>query len=560
MIAKKKKIRLQIVDQYIEQVSTGKRVAGKYEKLAVDRFLKDLQRDDLYFDADYVKWLLDLFQKFRFTNGKWKGKHFKLEPFQAFILANAYGFKRKRDDLRRFNKVYKKIARKNGKTEFLAAVANFGLIFDKENSPEIYWAATKRDQAKIGWRRQKVMIEQMMAESKYVKKRFATNQSRIFGKLDTGFSFALGRDSKSEDGLSPHYALIDEYHSHPDDGLLNVLESGMGAREQPLTWIITTAGFNYNSACKQFEDVCKKVLEGQIESDQVFAIIYDIDEDDDWEDELTWQKANPCLGTSLNMEFMRSEFRKAKTEGKSKETSFKTKNLNIWLKGQVGWIPVSKWDKLALPGVELDQMKGRTGYMGFDLSSTYDISAVAIFFPSLYEKDKPKLLIYYFCPDERSYSDEYEHIYKEWAAQDHIVVTPGSSIDQDYIKTFILSVAETVDIKKIGYDKWQSNKLATELMEDGAKVESFGQTVSNFNEPLKYLEKLIIDGNLEHDGNPVSSWMFGNCSIYTNTSGLRKIIKQNESLKIDGFVAAMMALGMYLNEQNKEIKSVYESG
>ena len=547
----------ELISKYVDGVQNGQRIAGKYEKLAVLRFLSDLEHPDYYFDDNYVDWLLNLFQKFRFTNGKWKGKHFKLEPFQAFILANAYGFKRKKDGLRRFNKVYKKIARKNGKTEFLAAVANFGLIFDKENSPEIYWAATKRDQAKIGWRRQKVMIEQMMGESKYVKKRFGTNQSRIFGKVDTGFSFALGRDSKSEDGLSPHYALIDEYHSHPDDGLLNVLESGMGAREQPLTWIITTAGFNYNSACKQFEDVCKRILEGTVDNDQVFAIIYDIDDDDDWENENAWEKANPCLGTSLNIEFMRSEFKKAKTEGKSKESSFKTKNLNMWIKGQVGWLPQYKWDKLAVPGLNLDSLAGYTCYMGLDLSSTYDISAVALFFPAI---DKPKALIYYFCPSERSYSDDYDYSYNEWAARDQIIATPGSSVDQELIKNFVLNCAQIADVKKIGYDKWQSNKLATELMEDGANVESFGQTVSNFNEPLKYLEKLIVDENLEHDGNEVTSWMFGNCSIYTNNTGLRKITKQNDQLKIDGFVALMMALGMYLNEQDKQVKSVYETG
>lgn len=548
------------VEIYVNSVLSGKRVAGKYEKLAVQRFLNDLEREDIYFDEDYILWLLNLFAKFRFTKGKWKGLSFNLEPFQSFILANAYGFKRKRDDLRRYNKVYKKIARKNGKTEFLAAVANFGLIFDKENSPEIYWAATKRDQAKIGWRRQRIMIEQMMGESKYIKKRYGTNQSRIFAKGDDAFSFALGRDSKSEDGLNPHYALIDEYHSHPDDGLLNVLESGMGAREQPLTWIITTAGFNYNSACKQFEDICKKILDGQLENDQIFAMIFDIDDDDDWEDEKVWAKPNPSLGASLNIEFMRSEYQKAKTEGKSKETSFKTKNLNIWLKGQVGWIPVSKWDRCEVAGLSIHDFKGRSAYMGFDLSSTYDISAVSLFIPSIVEKEKHRLFIYYFCPEERTYTDEYEYSYQEWAAKEYITSTPGSSIDQDQIKEFILSLANELDIKKIGYDKWQSNKLATELMDDGAKVESFGQTVGNFNEPLKFLEKLIVDGNLEHDGNPVHSWMFGNCSIYANNSGLRKIIKQNESLKIDGFVAALMAIGVYLNQQNKEVKSVYETG
>ena len=548
------------VEIYVNSVLSGKRVAGKYEKLAIQRFLNDLEREDIYFDEDYILWLLNLFAKFRFTKGKWKGLSFSLEPFQSFILANAYGFKRKRDDLRRYNKVYKKIARKNGKTEFLAAVANFGLIFDKENSPEIYWAATKRDQAKIGWRRQRIMIEQMMGESKYIKKKYGTNQSRIFAKGDDAFSFALGRDSKSEDGLNPHYALIDEYHSHPDDGLLNVLESGMGAREQPLTWIITTAGFNYNSACKQFEDICKKILDGQLENDQIFAMIFDIDDDDDWEDEKVWAKPNPSLGASLNIEFMRSEYQKAKTEGKSKETSFKTKNLNIWLKGQVGWIPVSKWDRCQVSGLSIHDFKGRSAYMGFDLSSTYDISAVSVFIPSIVEKEKHKLFIYYFCPEERTYTDEYEYSYQDWAAKEHITSTPGSSIDQDQIKEFILSLANELDIKKIGYDKWQSNKLATELMDDGAKVESFGQTVGNFNEPLKFLEKLIVDGNLEHDGNPVHSWMFGNCSIYANNSGLRKIIKQNESLKIDGFVAALMAIGVYLNQQNKEVKSVYETG
>jgi phage terminase large subunit-like protein len=222
-------------------------------------------------------------------------------PWQAAILYLAYGWRRKKDHKRRFVKVYIKVARGNAKTEFLAGVGNIGFFFESEKDPQIYWVATKKAQAAIGFGRQKTMAQRLRRDYVEVAEMCDTSVARIYETKGVGYVTYLGKDSKTEDGFSPLYGLIDEYHAHPNDDMIHVIESGMVKRESPMTWIITTAGNNPQCPCAEFEKRAKQMLQGDMLNEQLLAFIYDLDEGDDWQDQNVWAKANPAMGVSINL-------------------------------------------------------------------------------------------------------------------------------------------------------------------------------------------------------------------------------------------------------------------
>ena len=554
---------MRCVDDYIDAVLSGERIAGHYEKKAVERYLKDLETAEkrgFYFDKAEATEIIELIGRFRHTKGKWQGKPFKLQGWQAFRYWNMYGWKKQSNGMRRFNKSYVKVARKNGKTEDLAAAGNIGLCFDGEKGAEIYWAATKRDQAKIGWTRQKMMMEYLRKDSKSMAKRYSTNTSRIFSTQDDSFAVALGKDSKTEDGSFPHYVFIDEYHAHPDSSLLDVLESGTGARDQPITWIITTAGFNKYSPCKEYEDVCKSILNGTIDNDQTFIQIFDIDVEDDWQNPDVWAKANPSIGVSLNWDFMHSECKKALDEGGDKEISFITKNCNKWADTKTSWIGQHKWRPLEKE-FTLEDLRGFKCFAGIDLATIFDIAALCLFFPKQRGLDQNHVLWFYFVPEEsakeRQHNDKVPYL--KWIKEGHIIATEGSSIDQDYIKDKLLEITNSVQVLSIGIDQWQAAKFMTEVMESGFNdIYPYPQTTKPFNEPIKKITEMIVDRDLVHNGNPVTNWMLGNVHLFKDRSGLCKFDKSGKKAKIDGWVAFGMAKGEFLNKPELMIEQDYK--
>ena len=328
---------MNLAEKYIDDVLNGRIVTGKDIYLQCERHVNDLKQQkkksfSYYFDEEAAEQVIKFAAVSFFGKGRLSGKHFELSGWQAALLWQVYGWKRKDTHTRKYKQVYVKVARKNGKTEFLGLIGNYGFTNEAfkgpEKDPEIYWAATKKDQAKYGWLIQKSQLKHLCGHSPKVGNYCKILTHNIDTVKGTGFVRYLGKDSKTEDGLSPYYGLVDEYHEHPSNDMVNVLVSGMGARISPLLWIITTAGFNPQSPCAQFEKRCKDILRGSIDNDTILPWIFDLDPDDDWHDEDNWQKANPNLGVSVNMEFLRDQYRDAVTMGADKEANFLTKNLN----------------------------------------------------------------------------------------------------------------------------------------------------------------------------------------------------------------------------------------
>lgn len=553
---------MNLPEQYINDVVTGKRVAGQFEIKAVKRHLEDIdtaKERGLKFDKKRGLLHLELIKQFPFVKGRWGGKPFKPTPWQSFVIYMIYGWL-KWDETdkryyRRFKKLYIKIAKKNGKTEFMAAIASLEFLLNTDMEAEFYWGATKRDQAKIGWKRQKHMIEKKQVKSKYFKTRFGSNTTRIYDKKNSSFIAALGRDSKTEDGISPKVAIIDEYHEHRDNSLIKQIETASIIFRERLILIITTAGFNSQSECKKFEEVCKMMLNGTIENDELFALIFDLDPDDDWNDEKVWRKANPSLGTSLRLADFRGEYKKAIQEGLSAEINFKTKNLNIWTTVRKTWIQDKYW-KDRIKEVSEEELKAAKCYGGFDLSGNRDFTAFALVFDL---EECLYLKTYFYLPEEaiRDNSHRDGVNYMEWVNDGFLKLTPGEVIDYKYLEKEIEGICKNYDVDSIAYDPWKFEALRQSLEEVGIEMYPFNQRFSNFGMPTSEFERLLYDNGftMYNDGNAILRWMLSNVAIRINPEGLMKPDKEKSKEKIDGIVAGIMALGLYMTKKHEKDNS-----
>jgi phage terminase large subunit-like protein len=552
-------------ETYMKQVQEGSVIVGKWIKKAVQRHhfdLKAAKRRDFpyFFSPTHAAQAIEAFELQRLAFGQHTDEPFVLMPWQAWILYMAYGWRKKSDKTRRFVKVYIKVARGNAKTEFLAGVGNIGFFFESEKDPQIYWVATKKDQAKIGFGRQKTMAQRLRRDYVEIAEMCDTSVARIYETKGVGYVSYLGKDSKTEDGFSPLYGLIDEYHAHPNDDMIHVIESGMVKRRSPMTWIITTAGNNPNCPCAEFEKRCKQMLDGDVKNDQLLAVIYDLDEADDWQDFACWPKANPSLGISVNIDALKSEYQKAITEGIQKENNFKTKNLNVWVHSRQAWISDEKFRAGSKP-FEASMLDGRLCFGGLDLSKNRDITALALFFPRQSDKDKHHVLMRFWCPEdnarERNRLDGIPYL--QWARDGWLTLTPGDIIDTEYIESEILACLDRYKFHSCAYDRWRATELVKDILEKtgsaqtdtGAFMEGFTQTAGHFVAPLTELEKMIMRRQLNHGRNPVLEWMNRNVVIFSDTNGNFKIDKAKSSEKVDGMVALGMAIGQWMTYKHK---------
>lgn len=527
-------------NKYIDDVMQNRITVCKKVKQAVKRHCNDLQKSKTtfpyYFDDKRAQNAIQFFGEMVHTKGLLAGQKLKSEPWQQFIIASIYGWRRKDNNLRRFRRCYIQIARKNGKTFFSAGVGLYDLI--SENGAEVYSAATKRDQARRAFLDAKNTVKYSKILSKHVQ---SFSNALVF--RDGSFT-ALSSDYESQDSLNPSCAIIDEYHAHRDDNLLNVIQSGMGQRQQPLLFIITTAGHNLNSPCHEEYERCEKMLEGLkgYENDEYFAMIYELDARDDWRNEANWCKANPNLYVegAVSIENLRSDYQNA-LQKSSSEAEFKTKRLNLWVNNADTWIPASKWARCQKRFSE-EKLAGLPCYGGIDLSKRNDFTALTLYFPlpdgKVYAKH------HFYIPeaqiDIKMKTDNYR--IREWIKKGYITATPGETVDYSYMESQIFKDAEVYDIQEIAYDR----NLALRLIEDLAgtfNMTDFGQSIVAMSEPSKDWEKLVVDGKLI-DNNPVMEWMVSCATIRTDANSNIKVVKPDSmksSKRIDGVITSIMA-------------------
>lgn len=555
------------IHEYALDVVEGREIAGKLVRQACARHFYDLETAELrglYFDQLEAQRILDLFGMLRHSKGEWAGQRFYLERWEQFIIGSVFGWRWIEDESRRFKTAYNELARKNGKTTLLAGVGLVGLTIDREPGAEIYAVATKRDQAKIVFEEAKRMVAKSEALSNLV------NEFAFSLAVDaTASSFQpLGADHNTMDGLNVHMGLIDELHAHKGPEVYEVIETATGARRQPLMFSITTAGSDQTSFCFEQHEYAEKVLSGVLEDDSFFAYIAALDEDDAWDDESVWKKANPNLGVSVKIEKLREEVAAAKATPR-KQNAVRRLRLNQWTRATTRLLDLDRWDANAGPlmpqEIETKNL-GRPCWAGLDLSSTTDVSAfVAVWPPEDPEEGVFEVACRFWIPGENIGDRVLKHRvpYNLWVQEGWVIASEGEVIDYHDICDEILEFHTRHPIEEIAFDRWGSQAISNDLTEAGLTMVQFGQGYGSMNSPTKELETMVISKMLQHGGNPVLRWMADNLEVATDTAGNVKPKKPDHKMshkKIDGMVSLIMAISRSLvGETHGDVPNPYES-
>lgn len=534
---------------YARAVVAGKIPAGSYIKLACQRFLDDLKRtgpDWSYkYDAAKADRAIRFMEKMPHTKGKWAAKRQQLvfQPWQHFIECNLFGWVHKRSGLRRFRKAYEEIPRKNGKSLRLAARGLYLFCADGEAGAEIYSGATSEKQAYEVFRPAWQMVQKLAA----LRARFGIEQAG--NPKNPGPMYVMEDMSKFEpmigkpgDGSSPHAALVDEYHEHDTDHMVDAMETGMGAREQPMLCIITTAGTNLSGPCYETRSDVIRILQGEVKDETVFGAIFGIDEGDRWDDPASLRKANPNYGVSVFEDFLLAQLEQAKRSA-SKQSAFRTKHLNDWVGAKLAWMNMLAWQRQKR-SFEIEDFAGCPCWIGVDLASKLDVAAVVM----LFERDGSYYAIPRFYVPE-SAVEENER-YQLLVLAGHLVATPGNMTDYAYIEEQLKElVAQGIDVRDIAFDPAQAAYLMTRLEQEGLPVVEMAQSVRNLSEPMKEVEALILSRRLWHDGNDGMTWMMGNVVARVDAKEHIYPRKEKQESKIDGAVALIMAMGRAMQVQ-----------
>ena len=489
------------------------------------------------------------------TKGKWAGTPFWLLPWQEQLIRDIFGIV-KADGNRQFRTAFVEICKKVGKSELAAAVALYLLYADNEPSAEVYGAAADRQQASIVFDVAKQMVEMSPALMKRSKLMGATK--RIVNYSNAGYYQVLSAEVGGKHGFSVSGLVFDEIHTQPNRQLYDVLTKGSSdARQNPLHFIITTAGNDRHSIAYELHTKAVDILEGRRVDPTFYPVVYGLKDDEDWEDEANWYKVNPSLGYTVDIERLRDAYGEAK-QNPADEVTFKWLRCNMWVSSTVAWIPDAIYMRGNEP-IDVDALAGRDCYAGLDLSSTGDITALVLIFPPRNEDEKYVLLPYFWIPEEtiprrvKANSVPYDI----WEKQGYIMSTEGNVIHYDFIEKFIMDLSEKYHILEIAVDRWNATQMIQNLEGEGFTIVPFGQGFSSMSAPTKEFYRLLMDGRIIHGGNPVLRWMAGNVVIDTDPAGNIKVTKAKSKEKIDGIVAAIMALDRCIRQEGQS-GSVYD--
>ena len=576
-----------IAKQYARDVVSGKKPAGKSIRRQCQRFLDELkvQRRKEFphrFDDDKASRVCRFIERLPHSKGKWaRSKELlRLEPWQIWILCCTFGWLRKRDGLRRFRVLFVVVPRKNGKSALAAGIGLYMFCADGEFGAEVYSGATNEKQAWEVFKPARLMAQRTPALIKRFKIEINAKNMICIGD-ESKFETIIGNPG---DGQSPSCSIHDEYHEHADDGQVDTMQTGMGAREQPLQVLITTAGDNLGGPCyakiqEEREklqgigvmDEAREALAaaglghngGPPLDDETFFAEFAADDDDDWRSEETLRKANPNLGVSVDGDFLRARQREAITTPR-KAGVFKTKHLDLWVASKAAYFDIQKWrtcHDLNVPMrgrdlFEYEALRGRRCVAGLDLASKVDIAALELLFLPIGGKatvDDPYVRVgFYFLPEETVLSVP---AYQGWDAQGLINVTQGNIIDYDEILDTLRDVRGFCQLEQVAYDPHQATYMVTTMVKEGFPVIEYRPIVLNFSEPMKELDALTKAGTIAHGGCPVMEWQMNNVVAQADRKDNVYPNKPRVEAKIDNPVALISALGASMTKEEEVIQT-----
>lgn len=533
--------------RYAEDIVAGRIVAGRKAKLACARHLRDLERAEtdpnwkFMFDAAKANAFCARIEQFPHIKGRWAAKQEKIElqPWQCFAVAVPFGWVHKVTRLRRFRKIYLRVARKNAKSTLAAAIGLVMLLDDAEFGAEVYAGATTEKQAWEVFGPAKLMLER---SPRLLKEYGAEVFARAIVKPADNSRFwpIIG---KPGDGSSPSCAIADEYHEHDTSDLVDTMETGMGSREQPMMLIITTAGTNLASPCHDLDKDCVKILQGTIEDETLFALIYDIDEEDDWTDPEVLPKANPNLDVSVSRDFLITQLAVAKSNS-AYQNRFKTKHLNMWCGASVAGINMASWANCADRDLRIEQFAGEPMHAALDLASKVDICSYMRVFVRLVDGERHYYAFgKHYLPEETIAEAKTNQLaYRKWVVDGWLTQTEGAEIEFDRIRDDVLADKSQYQLKEIAYDPWRATQLAQQLRAEGATTVEMGQTARNMAEAFDELLAAIKSGRFHHNGDPALEWMASNTLAKTVAKGMVIPAKDKPEQKIDAIVSLTMAI------------------
>jgi phage terminase large subunit-like protein len=508
---------------------------GYFIKLAAKRFLKDLEREDIYFDEKEANKIVNFAERYCcLWEDKWRGQPVTILPWMAFIFQQIYGWFYTETKLRRIRRVYVQVAKKNGKTTIAGVLNNYHLFADaRVQTPKIFVGANNEDQAKICVNISGKLIEQSPSLYQFVEDgdislfKYKENIVNIVHKGRDGFIKALSKEAQSttsaaaggKHGFNPSLGVIDEYAMADTDGLLNALESGQAARQEPLIFCITTAGFKKNGPCfQQLRKTGIEILEGVSTDDNYLPIIFELDKGDDISNEDIWMKCNPNLGVSVFPEFLRSRYNSAKNEGGSKMVDVRTLNFNEWCETPEIWIPNEVWQANS-HGYNVSQLAGVECYAGLDLVSGLSINSISLFFP-YFRGDKHAVLPLFWMPRDAIRNINARMDFESWADEGLIAVCEGNVVDNDWAYGKIIEFLSKYDVNSVSFNlTLQNHDIVQSLVRAGINCNPISQGYRSQSTPTMAFEELLRSNCIEHFNNPVLGWMNMNSQVARSKDG-----------------------------------------
>jgi phage terminase large subunit-like protein len=478
-------------------------------------------------------------EKLTHIEGELAGKPLTLEPWQQAVIGAAFGWKRP-DGTRRYREVFEYVPRKNGKSTKLGALVNMVALLDGEPGAQIYSAAADREQASLVYRQAKGMLLQSPQLAGLV--RVYTSVKSI--EYPNGVVYkALSSDADNKHGFNTHFVVVDELHAHYSRDLVDVLVTSTGSRRQPLVWYITTADYERESICNEKYEYACRVRDSKIDDEAFLPVIYEATPEDDWTSEATWRKANPNLGVSVSLEYLKRECKRAQ-EVPSYENTFKRLHLNVRTRSDVRWLSLDQWDRCKAD-FTVASLAGRRCVAALDLSSKIDVTCLMLWFPPDDPNGEHYIHEQFFVPKDTAERRERQDRvpYTAWIRDGWMTATPGNVVDQAAVEQAVRDAAKLYRLGDVAFDPWGAQYLATRLQDEGARMVEFRQGYASMSEPSKELEKLIVAGKIRHRGNPCMRWMAGNAAAEIDPAGNIKPSKAKSTERIDGVVAAVMALG-----------------
>ncbi len=524
--------------QYALDVVEEKVVANRYVKMACRRFLEMLEDEQYYYDEKKVKKVIKFVESLELSTGHFAGKKFKLEPWQKFIVCGLYGLYYTETKRRVTRKAYIEVSRKSGKTSLLGALSLYELARGGKDA-QVYCLAASRDQAHILFDATSEYAKGLDAKEQY----FKLLRQEIRLPITNSKCKVLAADASRLDGVNASFFCVDEIEVQPNDKLYSVLATSQGMRLEPLAVCIGSGGNDINGFGYQMRETCIEVLEGLKQDPSQFSLIYCVDSVEEVENEDMWIKACPNLGVTVQKEYLREQLLSAKNNSALQNFVY-SRQFGIWTKSAETWI-----DDLIVSNntMEFDPcvlFNGYRTYMGVDLASVCDLTAVAYL---CVIDDIYNFYVDYYLPFDSLDQSPY---YEIWNKSGHLHITPDNATDFNYITDDIMKKKrDGIRIKEIAYDRYLSSQWVADMFQKGFKMKSFSQSIANFSAPTKEFQRLMLQGRIKIHANPINRWCISNVVLKEDYNQNVKPIKMQNKNKIDGCIAMIQALGIYMGDR-----------